>query len=591
MPNNDAPRGNGVPHAPLRTTEAQADATPHTAAGRADSAHAPMHCHAHAPFVTHLPCPAPATLAGHGVPDALSPAERYAELFVAVQASGMFRDSKTFPDCIPQCEPAAILARYRAEREAPDFSLEAFVRAHFARETIPDDNYVSDPDNSLREHIDGLWPVLTREPTEHPPQCSLLPLPQPYVVPGGRFRELYYWDSYFTMLGLSASGRRDLMRAMADNFAYLLDTYGHVPNGTRSYYLSRSQPPVFTLMIDLFENHGVDTALRYLPQLRKEYDFWMDGSTHLRPGSAWRRTVCLPGGALLNRYWDDRAHPREEAYLEDVETARRSGRPAHLVYRDLRAAAESGWDFSSRWCEPQIVQDRTECDLASIRTTAIVPVDLNALLWHAECRLAALSDRAGNHADAARYREAAERRRVAIDSLMWDEKAGAFFDFDWHRGARRTQLCAATLMPLFVGLASARQASGVASITAEQLIEDGGLATTRIDSDQQWDRPNGWAPLQWIGIVGLRHYGFVDLADDIARRWLNTVASLYAHEYKLVEKYRLLPRHDGAKGGSGGEYPLQDGFGWTNGVVSALLSQFPEHALGRTATARSGAVD
>lgn len=147
MPNNDAPRGNGVPHAVVQTTEAQADATPHAAARRADSTHGPMHCHAHAPSVTHLPCPAPAALAGHDVPDALSPAERYAELFVAVQASGMFRDSKTFPDCIPLYEPDAILARYRAEREAPDFSLEGFVCAHFARETIPDDNYVSNTDN------------------------------------------------------------------------------------------------------------------------------------------------------------------------------------------------------------------------------------------------------------------------------------------------------------------------------------------------------------------------------------------------------------------------------------------------------------
>lgn len=590
MRNNNVDSAGGTPHVPARTQPAQADAAPHPAASASEAAAsatepsrkpgdlAPPHCHAHAPSVTHLPSPAPCTLPGCAEADIMSPAERYAELFVDVQASGMFADSKTFPDCIPLDAPEAILACYRAERGRADFSLETFVSTWFARETVSDDHYESDPDNSLREHIDGLWPVLTREPAEHPPRCSLLPLPQPYVVPGGRFRELYYWDSYFTMLGLSASGRHDLLRAMADNFAYLLDTYGLVPNGTRSYYLSRSQPPVFVLMTDLFEDQGVDAAVRYLPQLEREYAFWMDGAAHLAPGNAHRRLVRLPGGALLNRYWDDRAHPREEAYLEDLATARRANRPAHLVFRDLRAAAESGWDFSSRWCEPDLASGRPSCDLATVRTTAILPIDLNALLWHTECRLGELCERAGDIDRATRYREAADRRRQAISSIMWDAGAGAFVDFDWHRGTPRQCLSAATLMPLFLGLATNEQAAQVAEVVAARLMEEGGLATTEIDSGEQWDRPNGWAPLQWIGIMGLRRYGCDALADDIAHRWLETVASVYVSEYKLVEKYRLQRRHaGGAEGGGGGEYPLQDGFGWTNGVVSALLAMYPWH--------------
>lgn len=581
MRNNNAPAAGGTPHVPARTTPAQADAEPHAAApahAQSDAALRPSHCHGHAPSITHLPTPAPCTLPGCAAADAVSPAERYAELFVDVQASGMFADSKTFPDCIPLDAPEDILACYREQRHIAGFSLEEFVRAHFARETVPDDHYESNPDNSLREHIDGLWPVLTREPAEHPPLCSLLPLPQPYVVPGGRFRELYYWDSYFTMLGLSASGRHDLLRGMADNFAYLLDTYGLVPNGTRSYYLSRSQPPVFALMTDLFEDQGVDAAVRYLPQLAREYTFWMDGAAHLAPGQAHRRLVRLPGGAWLNRYWDDRAHPREEAYLEDVATARRADRPAHLVFRDLRAAAESGWDFSSRWCEPDLVGAQPKCDLATIRTTAILPVDLNALLWHTECRLAELSERAGDRDRATRYRDAADRRHAAIAAIMWNDSTGAFVDFDWHRGEQRPYLSAATLMPLFLGLATPGEAARVADVVAARLIAEGGLATTEVDSGEQWDRPNGWAPLQWVGIMGLRRYGLDTLADDIAHRWLKTVASLYASEYKLVEKYRLQRRRAGsAEGGGGGEYPLQDGFGWTNGVVSALLVLYPGH--------------
>ncbi len=316
--------------------------------------------------------------------DTLTPAERYQELFVAVQMQRVFPDSKTFVDCAPRRHPEAILEDYRARCGEPGFDLEAFVHEHFSLYEKPVKAFVANPDDSLAEHIDRLWPILTRHPQDHPEHSSLLPLPHDYVVPGGRFTELYYWDSYFTMLGLDESGHCDLLRAMADNFAYLIDTYGHVPNGNRTYYLGRSQPPVFALMTELFEETGVHRASDYLPQLHKEYAFWMEGADVLRPGEAHRRCVCLADGMVLNRYWDERATPREESYREDVETARSSCRPRHEVYRDLRAGAESGWDFSSRWLDDAH-------RLATIRTTSILPVDLNALLYKLERQIAELS--------------------------------------------------------------------------------------------------------------------------------------------------------------------------------------------------------
>jgi len=301
-------------------------------------------------------------------PDSLSPADRYQELFVEVQSRRIFADSKTFVDAAPKGRPKAILDLYRSDHAEPGFDLAAFVHRHFECPHVNPLHYVSDPRQSMPDHIDGLWSILTRHPRNHAAQSSVLPLPDAYAVPGGRFGELYYWDSYFTMLGLAASGRTDLLRSMANNFAYLIDTYGHIPNGNRSYYLSRSQPPVFALMVELFDAHGVHSDFRYLQQLRREHAYWMDGAGELKPGEAWRHVVRLPDGSLLNRYWDDRDTPREEAWLEDVTTAWKSKRPAHEVYRDLRAAAESGWDFSSRWlAHPD--------DLASIRTTAILPVD------------------------------------------------------------------------------------------------------------------------------------------------------------------------------------------------------------------------
>ncbi len=509
----------------------------------------------------------------HSAPaDVLTPADRYQELFVAVQTQRVFTDSKTFVDCVPTLAPEAVMRRYREAAPQPGFDLSRFVASHFTLERTPPSHYVSDPGQGLVDHIDGLWEVLTRLPEAHPACSSLLPLPRPYVVPGGRFHELYYWDSYFTMLGLARSGRQDLLVSMADNFSFLIDTYGHIPNGNRTYYLSRSQPPMYGLMVELFESHGVAHALRYLPHLRREYEYWMDGEATLAPGDAHRHVVRLPDGALLNRYWDERDTPREEGYLEDLGTALHAPRrPAGEVYRDLRAGAASGWDFSSRWLDDVN-------DLSSIRTTAILPVDLNSFLFATERHIARLCDAAGDTQAAQAFVQRAQARRDAMTRYLWSDAQGAFLDYDWQRGEQRPCLSAALATPLFVGLATPDQAHRSAKTMLDRLVAAGGLRTTETSSLQQWDPPNGWAPLQWIGIHGLRKYGENGLANDIARRWLSTVSALYARESKLVEKYSL---HTSdamcACGGGGGEYPLQDGFGWTNGVVRRLLGDHPDH--------------
>ena len=505
-------------------------------------------------------------------PDTLTPADRYQELFVAVQMNEIFSDSKTFVDCVPRHDPEYILNEYRANCAREDFDLRQFVLDNFTAEEAPPDCFVANRELSLAEHIDSLWDVLTRRPRKHPKRSSLLALPHDYVVPGGRFSELYYWDSYFTMLGLLDRKRSDLLRAMADNFAYLIDTYGHVPNGTRNYYLSRSQPPVFCLMVDLFETGGIHKALDYLPQLRKEYAFWMDGADDLRPGEAHRRCVRMADGAWLNRYWDDRDGPREESYFEDVTTARASTRPAHDVYRDLRAAAESGWDFSSRWqTDPH--------SLATIRTTAIVPVDLNCLLFKLERQIARLCAQAGEMQAADDFIQRANDRQAAINKYFWRASEGAYMDYDWQLQQQRDNLTAATVVPLFVEMASPEQASAVADTIRQRLLAPGGISTTELGhTGQQWDRPNGWAPLQWLAIRGLLNYCHTDLAAEIREHWLTIVAELYRAEGKLVEKYVLRPTLEHAKGG---EYPLQDGFGWTNGVTARLLRDDPAHSANR----------
>jgi len=310
------------------------------------------------------------------------PSVEFGELYQAVEMAGLFPDQKTFADAIPDKPPAQLLADYERQKRQPGFELKAFVSRHFALPLLKSPGYQGRSRESVGDYIARMWNVLQRQPDEVEPYSSLLPLPRPYVVPGGRFSEIYYWDTYFTMLGLERDGRHDLALDMLENMASLIDRYGHVPNGNRSYYLSRSQPPFFSAMVELIAARDGDAVfLRFLPEMQAEYDYWMEGAKTLAPGTGHRHVVRLRDGTLLNRYWDDRDAPRDESYRADVETAQQSGRVATQLYRDLRAGAETGWDFSSRW----LADGKT---LGTIRTTALAPVDLNALMVHLERVLA-----------------------------------------------------------------------------------------------------------------------------------------------------------------------------------------------------------
>ena len=498
----------------------------------------------------------------------LPPQELFADLFTAVQSAAVFADSKTFPDAVPRDSPQAILRRFHAENPGTPDALRQFVERNFivAKNIVPSGPVPSiAPAVQIIGHIDQLWPKLIHDTATVPRYSSALTVPQPYVVPGGRFRELYYWDSYFTMLGLVQSDRQDLVRNMVRDFASLIDRYGHIPNGTRSYYLGRSQPPFFFEMVALLEPHDPAASwARYLPQLRREYAFWMEGAAALAAPGAHRRVVRLADGAVLNRYWDDLDSPRDEAWREDVELARRSGREPAQLYRDIRAAAESGWDFSSRWRhDPQ--------SPGSIATTQILPVDLNSLLFGLEQAIRAGCERLKDRACVARFAHRAALRHRAIDRYLWDDQQGYYADYSWTENRPTQVLSAATMYPLFETLASPAQAQRVATVVRASLLERGGLGTTTHSTGEQWDAPNGWAPLQWIAVRGLRAAGDAPLAAAIACRWLVNVTGVYARSGRLVEKYDVMS----TGGGGGGEYPLQDGFGWTNGVTRQLLQLYP----------------
>jgi alpha,alpha-trehalase len=485
-------------------------------------------------------------------------------LFHDIQTSGLFADSKYFVDFTPKSDPKKIEEAYLAAKDKSGFSLADFVKLYFEEPASLEQKALDTTALSLEEYLPKHWDYLTRESQKITGYSSLIPLPNPYVVPGGRFREIYYWDSYFTMIGLGASGRLDLVESMLDNFAYLVDTVGFIPNGNRSYFLSRSQPPFFGSMVSLFGQYkGVEAAAKYLPQLQEEYDFWMQGSENLKKeGDSFRRVVMVGDGLILNRYYDDNPEPRPESYHEDIKLAGGlSEEQSRQLYTNLRAACESGWDFSTRWFADS-------SDFQSIITTHILPVDLNSLLYKTEMTLAQLYEATGDVANSDSYLAKAERRKELINKMFWNAEQAMYTDYNFVNNSLSNFKTLAGTYPLYFKISSQENAATTANTLISSFLYPGGVATTQIQSGQQWDLPNGWAPLQWTAIKGLEHYEHMELATTISNNWLTINEKVFQNTHKMMEKYNVT---DTTLLAGGGEYPNQDGFGWTNGIAIALI--------------------
>jgi alpha,alpha-trehalase len=488
-----------------------------------------------------------------------TPDQLYGELFREVQVQKIFADGKTFVDCIPKRNPADIMADYTAQK-GPGFDLKKFVDDNFDLPRSPQLNYITQ-EKDVVMHIKNLWAVLKRKADTVPAGSSLLPLPYDYIVPGGRFREVYYWDSYFTMLGLLESGEITTVQNMVNNFAYLINRFGYIPNGNRSYYLSRSQAPYFSLMVEMLAEATDKRAYAiYLAALEKEYEYWTDKK------AATRHVVKMPDGSLLTRYYDQLDIPRQEAYLEDSMVAKEALDPKKKskTLRDLRSAAESGWDFSSRWFADGK-------NLNTIRVTDMVPVDLNCLMHHLETTLAKAYKEGGNLLKERYFSQIAERRKKAINKYCWSTISGWYVDYNIATQRVSTELTIAGTSPLFLKIAPESRIRNIAYTLRKKFIREGGALTTLKNTGQQWDAPNGWAPLQWIAIKGLINYEEKELAKTIAERWIKLNVKVFRTTGRLMEKYDVI---DTSKPAGGGEYPSQDGFGWTNGVLLKLIGMY-----------------
>lgn len=418
--------------------------------------------------------------------------------------------------------------------------------------------------------------------------------PNVLIVPGGRFRESYYWDSYWIVQGLLVSDMAQTARGVVNNLLQYVAEFGFVPNGGRVYYLTRSQPPLLSDMVHLVALNGSDQDglpiydAAYLnvsvPILEREYQFWMQRGPGGHAVEFSRRcSECRTERTfVLNRYISMGNRPRPESYREDYSIAAEiygdTTEDGHDIeakkdryYNDLTAAAESGWDFSSRWF-------RDPMEMKTIETSEVVPVDLNAFLYRMERNMVAFHDYLGDHERAAYFARAAEDRIQAMNEILWSEEQGAWKDFLLENNTHSSVVSVSDYTPLWANAFDAANNTRLErildSLKSSGLLKVGGIQTTTTMTGQQWDAPNAWPPEQDIvigGLLAMNLSAAQDLARSLTQTWVHTSLAAWRETGLMFEKYNA-----SAVGalGVGGEYFPQFGFGWTNGVILKFLTSY-----------------
>uniref|UniRef100_A0A2K6LAA8 Trehalase n=1 Tax=Rhinopithecus bieti TaxID=61621 RepID=A0A2K6LAA8_RHIBE len=489
----------------------------------------------------------------------------HGELLHQVQMAKLYQDDKQFVDMPLSIAPEQVLQIFTElardhNHSIPREQLQVFVQELFqakGQELQPwtPADWKDSPqflqkisDAKLRVwagQLHQLWKKLGKkmkpEVLSHPERFSLIYSEHPFIVPRGRFVEFYYWDSYWVMEGLLLSEMAETVKGMLQNFLDLVKTYGHVPNGGRVYYLQRSQPPLLTLMMDCYLTPTNDTTFlqENIEMLALELDFWTKNTTV---------SVSLEGkNYLLNRYYVPYGGPRPESYNKDAELADTLPEgDREPLWGELKAGAKSGWDFSSRW----LIGGPNPNSLSGIRTSKLVPVDLNAFLCQAEELMSKFYSRLGNDSQATKYRTLRAQRLAALNAVLWDEEtAGCFSD------------------------------PGVPD-KALKYLEDSqiltyqyGIPTSLRKTGQQWGFPNAWAPLQDLVIRGKEAPlpRAQEVAFQPAQNWIRTNFDVYSQNPPACPQYDI---SNGGQPGGGGEYEVQESFGWTNGVVLMLLDRY-----------------
>lgn len=482
--------------------------------------------------------------------------------------------------------------------------------------SFPEPDSVKQLEQACKVHVLHL-PVIIRRPGQADvgtiaPQ-GLLFLPNSYVVPGGRFNEMYGWDSYFIILGLLKDRRIDLARGMVENFFFEIEHYGTILNANRTYYLTRSQPPFLTSMIMKVYNAQKAAGHDDKAWLAHAYEF------AARDYEMWTRAPHLAGSTGLSRYYDFGDGPAPEGAQDEAGLHRKVAgyfvihpdlARTYVVGEDAKQPAQAvGPEFNVQICDAAQSVAHPGCDdVGAVRLSSdyykgdrsmresgfdisfrfeaygaathhFAPVCLNSLLYKTEKDLEEMSRLLDKTTEAEQWKQRAEQRKKLIDKYLWDDQQGLFFDYDLRTGTRSTYEYLTTFYPLWAGLANPQQAQAVArNVKAfEQL---GGLATSPNETGVQWDYPYGWAPLQLLAVEGLRRYGFNDDANRISFEFLSTVAQNFKREGTIREKYNVVTRSSDVQVTAGYQANVA-GFGWTNGVFLQLLQDLPKEMIDR----------
>jgi alpha,alpha-trehalase len=402
------------------------------------------------------------------------------------------------------------------------------------------------PHRNTIDYIEATWEKLARV-TPAKTVSSLIPLPFPVMIPGARFQEAYYWDSYFAVHALVGMGRGALVRGQIENFLFMIDNYGLVPNGNRDYYRSRSQPPILAKMthdyLRLSDGAKLSNANlewlknRVLPSLIKDYqDFWMNPSTRFDSATG------------LNHHYDSQNTPRPERHASDNEAA------LGKSFRDVRAEAESGKDFTVAF---------------EGEATHFAPVLLNSILYRTERDIADMLRKVGRTQEALEFDRAADRRRTAMNKVMRDSSTGLYYDFHLKNRRRSTVLTADTFAPLWAKVSSGSEARMTALSALQKLEQPGGIISSEVDSGKQWDAPYVWAPHMMFAVEGLRSNGLPEEANRIANNWVSTVDRVHSRTGVILEKYDAVRAEAPIE--TGDKYVTQQGFLWSNGVYVWLV--------------------
>ena len=442
---------------------------------------------------------------------------------------------------------------------------------------------------------------------------GLLYLENRYVVPGGRFNEMYGWDSYFIVRGLIEDKRFDLARGMIENFFFEIEHYGTVLNANRTYFLTRSQPPFLTSMVTALYEAEKAAGKNDRDLLEKGYRWGA------KDYEMWIHDPHLAGDTGLSRYFDFGVGPAPESLKDETNFYRgvasffllnAAGRN-YVVTADTNKSADAvvGSKYTVDVCDAQPATSKASCEpkrnisLAgdyykgdramresgfdiSFRfgpygagTHHFAPVCLNSLLYKTEKDLEQISQILGHKDDARKWNERALQRKERIQKYLWDPQKGMFFDYSLDSSARSTYEYVTTFYPLWVGIATAEQAEAVRR-SLPIFEHEGGLVMSKDHSGVQWDYPYGWAPTQLLAIEGLRRYGFDKDADRVSYEFLSTVSENFRRDGTIREKYNVVTRSSEAHVVAGYQENVV-GFGWTNGAFLALLHALPADQVSR----------